>query len=67
MIAQIHNYACGNVECSKKDWHRIQVQRYNPKLGAGYYVAKYITKTLRKSPNNADKGVLEQDFDMYER
>jgi hypothetical protein len=36
-------------------------------LGAGYYVAKYITKTLRKSPNNADKGVLEQDFDMYER
>jgi hypothetical protein len=46
MIAEIHNYACGNVTCSKSDWHRIHIQRYNPKLGAGWYCSKYITKTL---------------------
>lgn len=54
MIAQIHNYACGNVECRKDQWHRIQIKRYDNKLGAGYYVGKYITKRL-------------SDYDMLER
>jgi len=54
MIAQIHNYACGNVDLRKEDWHRIQVQRYDSKLGAGHYVAKYITKRL------ADYDILER-------
>lgn len=30
----------------KNMWNRIQLEKYNPKLGAGHYLAKYITKDL---------------------
>jgi len=38
--------AAGNTEIEKSKWHRVQLIKYNPKLGANYYCGKYITKEL---------------------
>lgn len=53
-VAEIYQFACGNVDISKDQWHRIDLKPYNSKLGAGYYCGKYITKNLA-------------DFDFWER
>lgn len=53
-VSIIFQHACGNLDISTEEWHRVQLQTYNPKLGAGYYCGKYITKNLA-------------DYDMWER
>jgi hypothetical protein len=45
-IVNTYQTVTGNKDLSRKNWNRIQLMRYNPKLGAGHYCAKYITKEL---------------------
>lgn len=45
-LVDAYQVVTGNKELSKDRWNRIQLRKYNPKLGAGYYVSKYITKNL---------------------
>jgi hypothetical protein len=46
MFCDIYQVAAGNVDIRKDQWHRVQVQKYNKRLGASHYCGKYITKTL---------------------
>ena len=52
MITEMYQVAAGNADLEKSKWHRIQLRKYNKKLGATYYCGKYITKEL-------------SDYDMY--
>ena len=45
-LGNIYQVAAGNTEISKDNWHRLQLTKYNPKLGASHYCGKYITKYL---------------------
>jgi hypothetical protein len=45
-LGKIYQVACGNVNVTKDQWHRLQLRNYNNKLGASYYCGKYITKNL---------------------
>jgi len=45
-LVNTYQFVCGNKEASKDEWHRIQLMKYNKKLGASYYCGKYITKNL---------------------
>lgn len=46
MFCEIYQVAAGNVDIRKDDWHRVQIQKYDKRLGASHYCGKYITKTL---------------------
>lgn len=46
MICEMYQVAAGNTEIEKSKWHRVQLMKYNRKLGASYYCGKYITKEL---------------------
>ena len=46
-IIQTYQHVSGNKNLEKGDkWNRIQLENYNPKLGASHYISKYITKKL---------------------
>ena len=46
-IIETWQHVTGNKKKHKgKKWNAINLQKYNPKLGASHYLAKYITKEL---------------------
>ena len=51
-IIDTYQVCSGNKHVEKEKWNRVQLEKYNPKLGAGYYVGKYISKDL-------------SDYDMF--
>jgi hypothetical protein len=58
LLADAYQVAAGNKSKRNKSkaqgWHRLDIQTYNKKLGAGHYCGKYITKRL-------------SDYDIWER
>lgn len=52
-IAQTYQGVSGNKDLKKEKWNRISLEPYNGKLGAGYYIGKYISKQL-------------SDYDIFE-
>jgi hypothetical protein len=47
IIVDTWQQVSGNTKFERgKKWNRIQLDDYNPELGAGYYCGKYITKKL---------------------
>lgn len=46
-IVEVWQHVSGNKKKRKgKEWNAIKLEKYNPKLGAGHYLSKYITKEL---------------------
>lgn len=46
MLIEAYQVAAGNKDIIKSEWHRVQIQTFNKRLGASHYCGKYITKTL---------------------
>lgn len=45
-IIDAYQVTSGNKHLKKEKWNRIQLEKYDPKLGAGHYIGKYISKEL---------------------